>query len=159
MKKKYCCGANSEYYHRYYSHQAGTGMNFFRGYASQSGHGIGSMISSLFRRALPFLKRGLKFFGKHAIGTAQNVFTDVSDNNLPFMEALKARVPQGIKSLAAEKDLFKPIDPPEETVAKPESEEKQKGEGYRSRRKRTKRKKTTAKTKKQRKRPKFDIFD
>ena len=81
--------------------------------------------------------------------------TDVTDNKLPFMEALKARVPQGIKSLAAQKDLFKPIDPPQETVAKPDSEEKQKGEGYR--RKKTKRKKTSKKPK-SRKHPKFDIF-
>ena len=130
-------------------------MNFFQGYASQKGHGIGSINSSLFRRALPFLKRGLKFFGKHAIGTAQNVMSDVTDNNLPFMEALKSRVPQDIKSLAAEKELFKPIDPPEEKVAKPESEETQKGGGYRSSRKRAKK----PKSKKQKKRPKIDIFD
>ena len=156
MKKKYCCNDNSEYYHRYYSHQAGTGMNFFQGYASQKGHGVGSFISSLFRRALPFLKRGLQFFGKHAAGTAHNVMSDVADSNLPFMESLKARVPQGIKSLVADKGLFKPIVPPQETVEKPDSEEKQKGEGYS--RKKTKRKKNSKKPK-SRKRPKFDIFD
>jgi len=54
---------------RYYHAQAGGGGFPYYVGQYQRGHGIGSIFSSLFRTAVPFLTRGLKAGGK-AIGKA-----------------------------------------------------------------------------------------
>ena len=47
-------------------------------YRGQKGHGLGSMLSGLFRSAVPMLKRGLATFGKHALKTGLEIADDVA---------------------------------------------------------------------------------
>ena len=47
----------------------------FYGARTQRGHGIGSLLGGLFRRALPFLKSEAEILGKQAL----NVATDMID--------------------------------------------------------------------------------
>ena len=71
--KQFCCDENRSYYEQYYADQCGNGMNVFQGARGQRGHGIGSVLSGLFRSALPMIKN----FGKQALQTGINVATDV----------------------------------------------------------------------------------
>jgi hypothetical protein len=47
------------------------------GFHRKTGSGIGSVLSSLFTRALPFIKRGAKTLGNAATDVVSNVMTDV----------------------------------------------------------------------------------
>ena len=78
-------------YFRYYSHQAGSGYNVYRGAPYQEGYGIGSFLGGLFRSVFPLLKQGAKTVGKELLRTGINVAGDVLDNNSPIEEALKTR--------------------------------------------------------------------
>ena len=72
-------------------------MNVFQGARGQRGHGIGSVLSGLFRSALPMLKN----FGRKALQTGLNVATDVVEGN-SFKDSLRKRVPDGIRGFQAE---------------------------------------------------------
>ena len=74
-------------------------MPVFTGYRGQRGHGLGSLISELFRKAVPMLKRGLASFGKHALKTGLEIANDVAERE-NFKESAKKRIPQGIKGFA-----------------------------------------------------------
>ena len=52
-------------------------MGIFRGRRVQRGHGFGSIFASLFRRALPILKRGGKYLGKKALRAGSGVLEDI----------------------------------------------------------------------------------
>ena len=67
------------YYEQYYAHQCGNGMNVFQGARGQRGHGLGSVLSGLFRSALPMIKN----MGKQALQTGLNVATDVVQGIIP----------------------------------------------------------------------------
>ena len=54
-------------YEDYYVSQSGNGFPVFEGYRGQSGHGLGSILSGIFRGAVPFLRRGLAFLGKQVL--------------------------------------------------------------------------------------------
>ena len=69
MRKKFCCDASKHLYENYYVDQSGSGLPVFVGSRGQRGHGLGSILSGLFRSALPMLRRGLATFGKHALKT------------------------------------------------------------------------------------------
>ena len=47
-------------YHEYYLNQAGRGYPVYVGTRYQRGHGLGSIFGSLFKSAVPLLKRGAK---------------------------------------------------------------------------------------------------
>ena len=94
--KQFCCDENRGYYEQYYADQCGHGMNVFQGARGQRGHGIGSVLSSLFRSALPMLKN----IGKNALQTGLNVATDVVQGN-SFKDSLKKHVPEGIRGFRA----------------------------------------------------------
>jgi hypothetical protein len=79
MKAKFCCDASRGMYEDYYLKQSGSGLPVFQGSRGQRGHGIGSILSGLFRTAMPILKRGLTFFGKEALRTGANIANDVAD--------------------------------------------------------------------------------
>jgi len=91
-------------YEDYYMNQSGTGMPIFIGSRDQRGHGIGSVLSGLFRSAVPMLKRGLASFGKHALKTGQRILTDVIDGQ-PIGETAKKHVLQGIKEFITPDDI------------------------------------------------------
>ena len=72
-------------------------MPVFAGARYQKGHGLGSILSGLFRRVLPFLKANGKNFAVNLLRTGVDVADDVFDGGKKFTESLKERVPQGIK--------------------------------------------------------------
>ena len=69
---------------------------------------MGSMLSGLFRSAIPMLKRGLATFGKHALKTGLEIAGDVADGS-SFKDSAKARflptIVPGIKRFA-EEEIF-----------------------------------------------------
>ena len=73
MKKPYCCEAICALYEDYYTKQSGGDLPVFYGARTQKGHGIGSVLGDLFRRALPFLKSGAEIVGKQALNVATNM--------------------------------------------------------------------------------------
>ena len=72
-------------------------MPVFAGARYQKGHGLGSILSGVFRRVLPFLKANGKNFAVNLLRTGVDVADDVFDGGKKFTESLKERVPQGIK--------------------------------------------------------------
>lgn len=99
MRKKFCCDASKHLYERYYLEQSGSGVPVFVGSRGQRGHGLGSLLSSLFRSAFPMIKRGLATFGKHALKTGLEIANDVVEGG-SLKESAKRRVPEGIKRFA-----------------------------------------------------------
>jgi len=97
--RKFCCDASRGMYEDYYMKQsgAGGGMPVFAGARFQKGHGLGSILSGLFRRVLPFLRANGRNFANNLIDTGANVVRDVFDNGKKFGDSLKERVPEGIK--------------------------------------------------------------
>ena len=71
MRKPFCCDANRDIYDKYYSRQQkGNGdFSVYIGRATQQGHGLGSILSSLWRRVLPILKA----YGPHALRAGANI--------------------------------------------------------------------------------------
>lgn len=97
MRKLYCCDASRNLYEEYYSsQQKGRGMPVYAGVLRQRGHGIGNVLASLFRRALPFLQRGAAAI----LRTGAQVFDDVREGK-QVKESLKQRVPETIKDIGA----------------------------------------------------------
>ena len=97
MKRRFCCEASRGMYEDYYTKQSGGQMPVFMGSRYQKGHGLGSILSGLFRRVLPFLKANVKNFATSALRTGVDVAEDVFDNGKKLSESLKERIPQGIK--------------------------------------------------------------
>lgn len=83
-------------YEDYYMAQSGNGVPIFQGSRGQRGHGLGSMLSGLFRSAVPILKRGLAAFGRHALRTGAQIANDVADGQ-NLGDSAKRRVEDGIK--------------------------------------------------------------
>ena len=81
MKRKamFCCDASRDMYEDYYTSQTGNGMPIFVGARYQRGHGLGSMLSGLFRRiTLPFFKANGRMMATKAIKTGLRVADDVA---------------------------------------------------------------------------------
>ena len=95
--KQFCCDENRGYYEQYYADRCGNGMNVFQGTRGQRGHGLGSVLSGLFRSALSMITN----FGKQALQTGLNVATDVVEGT-SFRDSLRKRVPDGIRGFQAE---------------------------------------------------------
>ena len=108
MRRKFCCDASRSMYEDYYMQQSGSGLPVFQGSRGQRGHGLGSMLSGLFRSAVPMLKRGLATFGKHALKTGLEIAGDVSEGK-SFRDSARDRIVPtilpGIKRFA-EEELF-----------------------------------------------------
>ena len=100
MKKQFCCDASRDLYEKYYLEQSGNGMNVFSGSRGQRGHGLGSMLSGIFRSVVPILQRGLNTFGKHALKTGIDIVSDVAEGR-GVKESAKRRVREGIKRFAS----------------------------------------------------------
>ena len=91
MKRKFFCDTSRGAYEDYYLQQSGSGLPIFQGSRGQRGHGLGSMLSGLFRSAVPMIKRGLATFGKHALKTGLEIASDVADG-ASFKDSAKARI-------------------------------------------------------------------
>ena len=95
-------------YEDYYIQQSGSGLPVFQGSRGQRGHGLGSMLSGLFRSAVPMIKRGLATFGKHALKTGLEIAEDVADGK-SFRDSARDRIVPiivpGIKRFA-EQEIF-----------------------------------------------------
>jgi len=98
MRRKFCCEASRGMYEDYYLRQSGGGeMPVYVGARFQKGHGLGSILSGLFRHILPFFRNNAKNFASNLLRTGVDVAEDVFDNGKKFGESLKERIPQGIK--------------------------------------------------------------
>jgi len=98
-------------YEDYYTGQVGGEIPVFRGAKHQRGHGLGSIISGLFRRVvlpllknegktlIPFLKNNKKTLIKNALKTGMEVADDVLEGK-SMKESAKKRVLSGIKRTA-----------------------------------------------------------
>ena len=76
----------------YYNNQAGNGIPVYTGHPNQRGHGIGSILSSIARVAVPVLSR----VGKRVIRGGLQVASDVLDGR-SFGDSAKRRVSEAIK--------------------------------------------------------------
>ena len=98
--KQFCCDANKDLYEQYYSDQCGSGMPVYQGSQMQRGHGLGSVLSGLFRNVWPLIRNGLKSLGLHTFKTGVDVANDVVAGS-SFKESAKKRVPEGIKTFVS----------------------------------------------------------
>lgn len=64
-------------YMTYYMNQAGGDLQGFIGASTQYGNGLGGMFRSLFRMAIPLLKRGFNIAKPHLRTAASNIMGDV----------------------------------------------------------------------------------
>ncbi|RLJ22857.1 hypothetical protein DJ031_00120 [bacterium endosymbiont of Escarpia laminata] len=64
-------------YEDYYVRQVGGQLPVFVGGRGQRGHGLGNIFGSLFRSAMPLIKRGALALGKRALKTGMHVARDV----------------------------------------------------------------------------------
>lgn len=112
-KNKYCCDSSRDMYYDFFvkpMRQRGAGMPVFVGARRQRGHGIGNVLSGLFRGVVGLLGKGkgiatqlLKQNKDAAISnliqTGLNVAGDLAQGK-KIKETLKRRVPEGIKQTA-----------------------------------------------------------
>ena len=101
--KLFCCDASHDQYVEYYTRQQqpqiGGEIPAFIGAPRQRGYGIGSVLSGLFRRVMPFLRANARNFATNAIKTGLHVADDVIRGQ-KIGESVKRRVPEGIKTAA-----------------------------------------------------------
>ena len=103
MKKKFCCDAGRGMYEDYYKRQSGGEMPVFAGRRYQRGHGIGSMLSGLFRRVVPFIKDNVKNIGANILRTGTNIAQDMIEGK-KFKEAARRHVPTALKQTVRDID-------------------------------------------------------
>jgi hypothetical protein len=101
MRQKYCCDASRAMYEDYYSRQNGGEMPVFTGARTQRGHGLGNILSGLFRKIFPFIKQNAKMVGTRALKTGMEIADDVLEGR-SFKDSLTTRVPRGIKRMASD---------------------------------------------------------
>jgi len=91
-------------YEDYYLKQSGAAMPVFVGTKRQRGHGIGSMLSGLFRNVLlPFLKGNVGSLAGNVLNTGVQVLDDVLQGKL-VKDTVKKRIPAAIKAAARDID-------------------------------------------------------
>ncbi len=69
-------------YVAYYQNQAGNGLPGYAGGGVMYGAGLGGLFRSLFRMAVPLLKRGFSIARPHLKSAAKNILSDVVSNTL-----------------------------------------------------------------------------
>jgi len=98
----------ARYYNMYNRVQTG-GMPVFIGRRHQRGHGIGNVLGSLLRnvvgfvgrRGMDFLKQNRQAAVRNIVKTGLDIAKDVTSGK-KVKDALKTRIPQGIKQTASE---------------------------------------------------------
>ena len=101
MRKQFFCNACRALYEDYYTRQSGGEVPVFYGARTQRGHGLGSILGGLFRRALPFLSSGAKILGQQAM----NVASDLIDGK-SFQDSTKIRLKEGIKTFVTSNPII-----------------------------------------------------
>ena len=89
-------------YEEYYLNQTGRGMAAFTGAQYQRGHGLGNMLRSLTKFAIPFLKKGAKAVGKQAMKTGMNIAQEVMLGQ-NIKKAAKRHLSQGLTELVTQR--------------------------------------------------------
>ena len=105
-------------YDDYYLNQNGRGMPIFRGVRYQRGHGLGNMLRSLTKFALPFLKKGVKAVGKQAMRTGMNIAQEAMQGQ-NIKTAAKRHLSQGLTELVTQRgrgQTTKRLGPPGERI-------------------------------------------
>lgn len=90
-----CCDKSFE---DYYTHQAGSGINYYQGIPFQKGYGFGGIFRSLFRAAVPLFKSGAKAVGKQLFHTGVDMLNDISHGD-NIEVAAKRRLKEAGKNL------------------------------------------------------------
>lgn len=85
-----------------YLKQTGSGLPAFTGVQYQRGHGLGNMLRSLTRLAVPLLKKGAKLVGKQALRTGIDIARDAAEGQ-NVKRAAKRRMSQGLKELVMQR--------------------------------------------------------
>lgn len=80
-KERYCC--HPKQYDDYYTNQMGHGMPVFTGARLQRGHGLGNVLSSVLRMAMPLVKSGAKTLARQGLKTGLKVAGDVMRGRKP----------------------------------------------------------------------------
>ena len=57
--------------------------SYYRSVRYQKGHGVGSVLSKLFKSAIPYLKDSGKYLAKQGLKTAVRTATDIMDGDSP----------------------------------------------------------------------------
>ena len=96
MKRPYCCDDSRAFYEQYYDRQQKGHGDFpvYVGRSMQRGHGLGNLLRSLLRRALPIMKAA----APHVLRTGANVVQDVVSGKT-WKEAAIKRVPEGLRDV------------------------------------------------------------
>lgn len=103
MKKKFCCEASRGMYEDYYNRQTGGEIPVFAGARRQRGHGLGSILSGLFRKIVPFIKSNVKNVGRNLLRTGVDIAGDVLGGRR-LKESAQQRIPQGLKRTSEDLD-------------------------------------------------------
>ena len=149
-------------YEEYYLNQTGRGMAAFTGARYQRGHGLGNMLRSLTKFALPFLKKGAKAVGKQAMRTGMNIAQEVMLGQ-NIKKAAKRHLSQGLTELVTQQGRGQPRrrrGPPGQRVKRRKlaiSSRKKPKRGYK--RKATSNIRVISHSAKRRRTSKKDIFD
>ena len=88
-------------YEEYYLNQGGRGLPAFAGARYQRGHGLGNMLRTLTKVALPFLKKGVTKVGKQALRTSMAIAGDLMQGQ-NVKKAAKRRLSQGLTELVTQ---------------------------------------------------------
>ena len=152
-------------YEEYYLNQTGRGMAAFTGARYQRGHGLGNILRSLTKFALPFLKKGAKAVGKQAMKTGMNIAQEAMLGH-NVKKAAKRHLSQGLTELVTQRGRGRPgrrqRGPPGERVkrrkiAVPKRMQQKTKRGYK--RKATSNTRVISHSAKRRRTSKKDIFD
>lgn len=114
MKKKFCCEATRGMYEDYYKRQSGGEIPVFAGARHQRGHGLGGVLSGLFRKVVPFVKDNVKNIGKNLLRTGADIAQDMIEGK-KFKEAARQRLPRGLKRTVEDVE-WKSVHPRVKTV-------------------------------------------
>ena len=88
-------------YEEYYLNQTGRGMAAFTGARYQRGHGLGNILCSLTKFAVPFLKKGAKAVGKQAMKMGMNIAQEAMQGQ-NIKKAAKRHLSQGLTELVTQ---------------------------------------------------------
>ena len=120
-------------YDDYYLNQSGKGMPVFRGVRYQRGHGLGNVLWTLTKFALPFLKKGVKAVGKQAVRTGMNIAQEAMQGR-NIKTAAKHHLSQGLTELVTQRGRGharkRPGPPGEHMTKRRKKNTRQNGKGY-----------------------------
>ena len=102
IEPRYSRSEHMKMFEDMYLKQIGHGMPTFAGTQYQRGHGLGNILRSLTRFALPILKKGARSFGKQALRTGMNIAQDAMQGR-NIKSAAKKHLSQGMTDLITQR--------------------------------------------------------